>query len=51
MAAAGCKMERISQYLGHSSTKVTERIYARFAPGHLHQEAAAVDFINREEDE
>ena len=44
MAAAGCSMSRIAQYLGHTSTSVTERVYARFAPDHLHEEAAALDF-------
>lgn len=44
MAAAGRPMERISQYLGHSSTHVTERVYARFAPDHLREEAAILDF-------
>ena len=47
MAAEGCKMARISQYLGHSSTTVTESIYARFAPEHLTAEADAVDFIKK----
>jgi integrase len=44
MAGAGRPMERISQYLGHSSTSVTERVYARFAPDHLREEAAVLDF-------
>lgn len=45
MVASGCEMARVSQYLGHSSVKVTEEIYARFAPDHLRKEAAAVDFL------
>lgn len=44
LAASGVSMERISQYLGHSSTAVTERVYARFAPDHLKEEAAILDF-------
>lgn len=44
MAAAGRPMSRIAQYLGHSNTTVTERVYARFAPEHLKEEAAALDF-------
>lgn len=44
LAQAGVRMERISQYLGHSSTSVTERVYARFAPDHLRDEAAILDF-------
>lgn len=47
MVAGGCKMERVSQYLGHSSVAVTERVYARFAPEHLRQEASTVDFLNK----
>lgn len=44
LAAAGVPMARISQYLGHSSTAVTERTYARFAPDHLREEAEILDF-------
>lgn len=44
MAAAGRPMEKISQYLGHSSVTITERVYARFAPGHLQEEADVLDF-------
>jgi integrase len=47
LAAAGRPMSKISQYLGHSSTAVTERVYARFAPGHLREEAAVLDFSPR----
>lgn len=32
MAEAGVSMERISQFMGHSSIHVTERVYARFSP-------------------
>ena len=45
LAAAGRDMERISQYLGHSSTAVTQRVYARFAPDHLREESAVLDFV------
>jgi len=44
MAAGGVPMSKISQFLGHSSTAVTERIYARFAPDHLTDAAAILDF-------
>lgn len=46
LAAAGVSMSRISQYLGHSSTAVTERVYARFAPDHLRDEADILDFTS-----
>jgi integrase len=35
MAEADVPMPRISQYLGHTSTAVTERVYARFSPTYL----------------
>ncbi|MFB2595879.1 site-specific integrase [Paracoccus sp. p4-l81] len=44
MAAAGIPMPKISQFMGHSNTSVTERVYARFAPDHLADAAAALDF-------
>lgn len=43
MAAAGVPMHKISQFLGHSNTVVTERVYARFAPDHLSDAAAALE--------
>ncbi|MFC0282074.1 tyrosine-type recombinase/integrase [Camelimonas abortus] len=46
LAAAGVPMARISQYLGHSSTAVTERVYARFSPDHLRDEAEILDFTS-----
>lgn len=46
LAVAGVPMSRISQYLGHSSTAVTERIYARFSPEHLRDEAEILDFTS-----
>lgn len=47
MAAAGRPMSRISQFLGHSNTSQTEKVYARFAPDHLREEAAILDFASR----
>lgn len=44
MAAGGVPMARISQYLGHSSIHVTERVYARFSPDHLRDAAEILDF-------
>ena len=44
MAVAGIPMQKISQYMGHSNTAVTERVYARFAPDHLSDAAAALEF-------
>ena len=45
MAEAGIPMSEISQYLGHSNTSITERVYARFSPDHLRGAAEAVDFV------
>lgn len=44
MAAAGVPMARISQFMGHSNTATTERVYARFAPDHMADAADALDF-------
>jgi integrase len=44
MAAAGVSMSKIAQYLGHSSTEVTERVYARYAPDHLRDAAEVLNF-------
>jgi integrase len=46
LVAAGVPMQKVSQYLGHSSIAVTERVYGRFAPDHLRAEAAVLDFSN-----
>jgi len=44
LAAAGISMSKIAQYLGHTSTDVTERVYARFAPDHMKDAAEVLDF-------
>lgn len=43
MAEAGVPMSEISQYLGHTSTSVTERVYARYSPDYLRGAASALD--------
>lgn len=43
MAEAGVHMDQIAQYLGHSGTKVTEKVYARFSPDFLQGAASALD--------
>jgi len=47
LVANGADMERVSQYLGHSSVDVTRRVYGRFAPEHLQKEADILDFASR----
>lgn len=44
MAEAGRPMSEIAQYLGHSSDRVTFRIYARYSPDYLRGAAAALDW-------
>lgn len=44
MAEGGIPMSEIAQFLGHSSTAVTERTYARFSPSHLRTAADILDF-------
>lgn len=39
MAEGGRRMEEIAQYLGHSDSRITERVYAKYSPQYL-QEAA-----------
>ena len=43
MAEAGVSMPEIAQFLGHSDSRITERVYARFSPHYLHKPAAALD--------
>lgn len=46
LVANGVAMQKVAQYLGHSNTSVTERVYGRFAPDHLRDEAAILDFTS-----
>jgi integrase len=43
MAEADISMSVIAQYLGHSNTAVTERVYARYSPNFLRNAAAALE--------
>jgi integrase len=43
MAGAGVPMSKIAQYLGHSDSRTTERVYARYAPDHLRDAASALE--------
>jgi integrase len=42
MAQARLPMAEISQYMGHTSTAITERVYARFHPDYLQRAANAL---------
>lgn len=44
MAEAGVPFEEIAQYLGHTSTKVTFSVYARFSPTHLQRASRSLEF-------
>ena len=43
MAEAGRPMSEIAAVLGHSDSRTTERIYARYTPGHLQTTVNALD--------
>lgn len=43
MAEDGVPMSEIAAVLGHSDSRVTERVYARFSPGHLRRAVASLD--------
>jgi integrase len=43
MAEAGVPMSEIAQYLGHTDSRTTERVYARFSPEHLRRAAGALE--------
>jgi integrase len=42
MAEAGIPIDEIGQYLGHSNSRLTFRVYARYSPGHLSRAARAL---------
>ena len=44
MAQADVPMQKISQYLGHTSTRVTEGTYARYSPSFMRDAGAALAF-------
>lgn len=44
MAQADVSMPKIAQFLGHTSTRVTERTYARYSPSFMKDAAAALEF-------
>ncbi len=57
MAEDGVPMSEIAAVLGHSDSRVTERVYARFSPGHLRRAVASLDMsgvpsgtVNHEEE-
>lgn len=43
MAEDGVPMPEIAAYLGHSDSRITERVYARFAPSYLRRAGASLN--------
>lgn len=43
MAQAGVSMERIAEYMGHTSIETTRKHYARFHPAYLREAATALE--------
>lgn len=44
MIEAGRSITEVAQYLGHSDTRTTFRVYARHSPDHLREAAKALEF-------
>ena len=44
MVEAGRSMDEIAQFLGHSDTRITASVYARYSPEHLRAAADALEF-------
>lgn len=44
MAQADVPLQKIAQYLGHTSTRVTETTYARYSPSYMRDASAALEF-------
>lgn len=44
MAQADVPMQKISQYLGHTSLRMTEQVYARYSPSFMRDASVAADF-------
>jgi len=44
MAQEDVPMQKIAQYLGHTSTRVTEQVYARYSPSFMRDASAATMF-------
>jgi integrase len=44
MAEDGHSMDEIAQFLGHSDSRVTQKVYSRFSPEHLRRVAKSTEF-------
>lgn len=43
MVEAGVSMDMVAQYLGHSDSRITQKVYARFQPGFMADAARALE--------
>lgn len=43
MAEGGRRMEEIAQFLGHSDSRITERVYAKYSPQYLREAASLLE--------
>lgn len=50
MAEGGTSIEEIAQYLGHSDSRITFRVYARYRPDHLAKAASHLEVDGDDED-
>jgi integrase len=46
MAEAGHSMDEIAQFLGHSNSRITAQVYARYSPDHLRKAAGSLELPN-----
>lgn len=44
MAEADVPMQKIAQYLGHTSSRMAEQVYARYSPSFMRDASSALDF-------
>lgn len=44
MAEAGTPMTQIAQFLGHTNSQITEKVYAKYSPEYLQGAASALEF-------
>lgn len=47
MVSNGFDLLKVSQFLGHSSMSITEKVYARYQPKHMQNEASVLDFHSK----
>lgn len=45
MAEDDTPMPKIAQFLGHSDSRITEKVYARYSPSHLREAASSLELV------